>query len=440
MNKRIRSGLLAFLTVTLMAATQAEELRLTVDMENSLLAAGAKQVTYIKVGLEGFEWKNDAARPPLNMALVLDRSGSMDGPKLERAKDAAKMAVGFLNHRDILSIVTYDSGVDVILPSTRVTDKASILRRIDRIESGGNTALFAGVSKGAAELRKFLERDRVNRVILLSDGLANVGPDSTGALVDLGSSLRREGISVTTIGLGSGYNEDLMAGLAQSSDGNHAFVQEPGDLARIFNLEFKDAFEVVAQDVELIISCAPGVKPLRLLNREGEIRNREIRINLNNVYSKQDRYILIEVELPALALGDKLQVAQVEAKYLNMLSAKRASVQGQATASVSSDKVAIAASRNREVVEKVAVQKSVLANEAAVELKDKGEAAQAQSLLSQTASELEALAKEIGSALLDDYSEQNKADAEEIMDEANWGTKRKSMRSEQYGSKNQQRY
>jgi len=418
----------------------AAELQLSVDMEHPVLRAGPRQTTFLKVGLTGFEWKKDAERPPLNVALVLDRSGSMDGEKLERAKDAAKMAVGFLSTRDVLSIVTYESEVDVLLPATRVTDRRRIMRVIDGIESDGNTALFAGVSKGAHELRKFLDRGRVNRVILLSDGLANVGPDSTDDLVDLGSALRREGISVTTIGLGLDYNEDLMSGLAQASDGNHAFVREPADLARIFDLEFKDAFEVVAKDVELIITCSPGIRPIRILNREGDIDGNEIRLNLNNVYSLQDRYFLIEVEMPAMRDGQSLSVADVRARYLNMLSSKSIEVSGRAQARASENDKTVLANRNKDVVEKVAVQKSVLANQEAVKLRDKGQSKEAKALLQSTAAELEGLADDLNSPALRAESAQNTADAADIESDGAWQEKRKSMVDEQYSTKNQQRY
>lgn len=418
----------------------AAELKLSVDMEHPVLRAGPRQVTYLKVGLTGFEWKTSTDRPPLNVALVLDRSGSMEGEKLERAKDAAKMAVGFLSPRDILSIVTYESEVDVLLPATRVTDKRRIMRAIDGIESDGNTALFAGVSKGAHELRKFIDRGRVNRVILLSDGLANVGPDSTDDLVDLGGALRREGISVTTIGLGLDYNEDLMSGLAQASDGNHAFAREPADLSRIFDLEFKDAFEVVAKDVELVITCAPGIKPIRVLNREGDVDGNVIRLDLNNVYSLQDRYFLIEVEVPAMRDGQSISVATVRARYLNMLSSKNDEVAGAVLARASESDSAVLANRNKDVVEKVAVQKSVLANKQAVLLRDKGQSKEAKALLETTAAELDDLAKDLDSPALRAESAQSAADAAGIENESDWQEKRKSMVDEQYATKNQQRY
>src|SRR4029450_1790476 len=90
---------------------------------------------------------------------------------------------------------------------------------------------------GAAAVRKFLDRQRVNRIILLSDGQANVGPSSPGDLGNLGASLIKEGISVTTLGLGLDYNEDLMTQLARRSDGNHYFIENSSDLARRFGYE-----------------------------------------------------------------------------------------------------------------------------------------------------------------------------------------------------------
>ena len=99
------------------------------------------------------------------------------------------------------------------MPATKVSDKKTIFRAIRQIRADGSTALFGGVSKGAKEIRKFLSHKRVNRMVLLSDGLANVGPQSPSELGDLGSSLIEDGISVTTIGLGLGYNEDLMTKL-----------------------------------------------------------------------------------------------------------------------------------------------------------------------------------------------------------------------------------
>ncbi len=249
----------------------ASQVKLDVSLGNPTLIAGRKQTTYLKVGLTGFEMSGKAKRTPANIALVIDRSGSMQGEKIQQAKEAARMAVDRLNGDDIVSVIVYDDTVNVLVPATKASDRSTILAGIERIKAGGSTALFAGVSKGAAEVRKFLSRERVNRIILLSDGLANVGPDTPGALGDLGSSLSKEGISVTTLGLGLGYNEDLMMQLAQRSDGNHAFVEHPRDLVKIFNYEFGDVLSVVAQEVLVTIECGEGIRPVKVLGRRADI-------------------------------------------------------------------------------------------------------------------------------------------------------------------------
>ena len=98
---------------------------------------------------------------------------------------------------------------------------------------------------------------------------------------------------MTTIGLGLGYNEDLMARLAQSSEGNHAFAEGAEDLARIFNLEFGDLFAVTAQDIQLEISCAPGVRPIRVLGREALVSGQKITARLGHLAGVQERFDVI---------------------------------------------------------------------------------------------------------------------------------------------------
>ena len=225
--------------VTGSAQAASDQLTLDVSCSNKLLKAGEKQNTWIRVGLQGFKLESDKKRPGVNLAIVLDKSGSMQGEKIKRAREAAIDAISLLQADDIVSIITYDSTVNVLVPATKLTDKADVIAKINSIRPSGNTALFAGVSKGAAEVRKFLDRERVNRVILLSDGLANVGPSSPGELGNLGKSLVKENITVSTLGLGLGYNEDLMVQLANTSGGNHLFIEDAAELADMFQVSLQ---------------------------------------------------------------------------------------------------------------------------------------------------------------------------------------------------------
>ncbi len=290
--------------------------------------------TYLKVGLTGTEQPtaDKTSRPPVNVAIVLDRSGSMQGPKLENAKLAAKEALQHLGADDIVSIVTFDSQVDVVVPATKLTDRDQVMKAIDTITARGNTALFGGVSKGAEELRKFKNPRQVNRVILLSDGQANVGPSTPDELGRLGTSFSKEGITVTTLGLGLDYNESLMAQLASASDGNHAFINNPGELAEVFNRELGDVLSVVAQDLRITIRCPENVRPVRVLGREANIHGGTVEVAMNQLRARQDKYALLEVELPAGPVETDQLVGEVEVSYRANTADKASVVQTRSVA------------------------------------------------------------------------------------------------------------
>jgi Ca-activated chloride channel family protein len=296
----------------------AGQAQLTVAVGQPLLPADKKNVTYLKVGLTGFTLTGREERAPANVALVLDKSGSMSGEKLQHAKDAALAALDRLGSNDIVSIIVYDTTVSVLVPATKFTDREAVRAKIRSIEADGTTALFAGVSKAAEEIRKFSDHERANRIILLSDGQANVGPSLPSDLGDLGHSLRKEGIAVSTIGLGLDYNEDLMCQLARRSDGNHCFVRDSSELEKIFAAEFGDVAAVVAQELSVKIHCADGIRPVRLLGRDGEITGQNVYVQLSQLCSRQEKFVVLEVEVPATDAGKSREVATVSATYANM--------------------------------------------------------------------------------------------------------------------------
>jgi len=417
---------------------QASRATLNVSVARPVLAAGTAQTTYFKVGLTGAKITT-GNRPAANIAIVLDRSGSMQGEKLRRAKQAAIMAIERLGPQDIVSVIAYDDQIRVLVPATRVSDRDAIARAIEALEAGGSTALFAGVSKGASEVRKFLSGDRVNRVILLSDGLANVGPDSPVELGALGASLAKEGVSVTTIGLGLGYNEDLMTKLASRSDGNHAFVEHPRDLARIFEYELGDVLSVVAQDVVITIHCPVGVRPVRVLGRDSEIVGNRIVLHLNQLYAEHEKYVLVEVEVKPSEAGQRRGIAKVEAVYANMATSKKDRLVASASASFSENVSEIEASENADVmiavVEQIATEKSQIA----LVLRDEGKVKEAQKMLEQNQAYVQFNADQYDSKLLQELAVTNEEDSKKLEDK-DWSTTRKTMRETQTKSRGQRRW
>ncbi|MGD9141961.1 MAG: VWA domain-containing protein, partial [bacterium] len=205
------------------------------EVDKPVVLAGSDERVVIKVGLKGLTMPVMPDRLPLNLAIVLDRSGSMRHyDKMENARLGAIEIIERLSEEDIISLIVYSDRPQVIVPAQPVRDKQALIEIVSGIYAGGSTALYGGVAYGAGQVRRNMSWEYVNRVILLSDGLANVGPSSTGALASLGRQLESEGITVTTIGVGLDYNEDLMTALAAESGGNAYFASTGRELPTIF--------------------------------------------------------------------------------------------------------------------------------------------------------------------------------------------------------------
>ncbi len=405
----------------------AAQVKLDVSMAQPTLMAEKKQTTFVKVGLTGFKMSSKADRTPVNVSFVLDKSGSMSGTKIAKAKEAATWAVRRLDREDIVSVVVYDSTVNVLVPATKLTDKDAVCRKISEIKSDGSTALFAGVSKGAAELRKFIDRNRVNRVVLLSDGLANVGPQSPSELGELGSALIEEGISVSTMGLGLGYNEDLMVQLAQRSDGNHFFIERAEDLAKVFNFEFDDVLSVVAQEVAITIRVSPEVRPVRVLGREAEINGQQVIVQMNQLYQEQEKYVILEVELPAVKAGQTRQIAEVDVTYANMQTKTTDRLSSTVSVNFDLSEEVVEAKTNAAVMAECVLQIANDQNKLATALRDKGDVEGARKVLQDNAGYLTRNADKYGSEKLRQRAADNEGQSR-LLDEEEWAASRKNMR------------
>jgi Ca-activated chloride channel family protein len=367
--------------------------RLSIDVDRRVLPAGSTERAVVKIGLDCLRLPPRGARPPVNLALVIDRSGSMGGDKIARAREAALDLVRRLGPDDVISIIAYDTRVETLVSAQRVGSAHGLEAAIRGIEAEGSTALYGGVTRGAAEVRRFIEDSRyVNRVILLSDGLANVGPSSPEELGRLGHSLMKEGISVTTIGLGLGYNEDLMARLASRSDGNTYFVENSRDLPDIFNREIGDVLNVIARRVVIEIDFPAGVRPVNFVGRDGVIRGQKAELTLNQLYGGQEKFALIEVEVSPEMAGAEREIARARVNYEDALTARSASVTAQRNVSFSGERQAVVASADHQVQADYAANVLAVAKDEAIALVDSGKKNEAAALLRQRSAEL----KEIG--------------------------------------------
>jgi Ca-activated chloride channel family protein len=374
---------------TLARESSSEPVRLRVDVDRSVLPAETTENAVIKIGLDGIRPSRHAMRPPVNIALVIDRSGSMSGDKIVKAREAALEAVRRLSPDDIVALVVYDTNVQTLVPAQRVGDGRRLERAISGIEVGGNTALHGGVTRGAAEVRRHMEDRRfVNRVILLSDGLANVGPSSPEELGRLGASLVKEGISVTTIGLGLGFNEDLMTRLAQRSDGNTYFVEHSNDLPRIFAAELGDVLNVVARRIIIEIEFPAGVRPMKFIGRDGMIRGQRAEFSLNQLYGGQEKFALVEVEVAPSKSGAEIEIARAKVSYEDAINQRAATLTAKRSVQFSTSRTAVVASADHQVQADYAANALAVAKDEAVALVDSNRRVEAAAVLRQKAREL----------------------------------------------------
>jgi Ca-activated chloride channel family protein len=431
--------MLASLTVLPNRLQAAESVQLRVELDRGVLPVDEKETAVVKISLDGLRVVRPEARPPVNVALVIDRSGSMDGEKIVQARAAAIEAVRRLSGKDIVSVVAFNSGVETLVPATRVDARRDIERIIGRIRANGGTALHGGVVAGAAQIREYLAKPGyTHRVILLSDGQANIGPSSANELGQLGVKLVREGISVSTIGLGLGYDEDLMTRLALKSDGNTYFAKNAAALPEIFNTELGDVLSVVARNVNIIIQFPDGVRPLRFLGREGNIKGQRAELRVNQLYGGQEKFALIEIEIPVAKDQESRELATASITFEDAVTQEKRAQKAAVSARFSANKADVIQSANHKVQADYAEALIVTAQDEAITLADEGKQKDAAERLRATTSTVQKLGETYGNERASAIAQENAALSKRIEEEGIDNSERKQMRTKNAQSLNQQ--
>lgn len=255
---------------------------------------------YLYINIQSGRPDSGIRRIPLNVSLVLDRSGSMMGDKIAYAKRAAKFLVDQLGKDDYLSIVNYDDQVEVTSPSQAVKNKEALKHSLDRIFDRGSTNLSGGMLEGFSQVKTTRKDGYVNRVLLLTDGLANEGivePAELKRLVE--KKYREEGIALSTFGLGADYNEDLLTMLAESGRANYYFIDSADKIPQLFAKELKGLLSVVAQNAMVQISLPPGIKCEKVYGYPYDVKNGQVQVRFNDINANDEKAILLKLRSAA---------------------------------------------------------------------------------------------------------------------------------------------
>jgi Ca-activated chloride channel family protein len=228
-------------------------MNVSVRTDRRLILSSGPSQRHVLVRITAPEAPRTRERAPIHVAFVLDRSGSMAGPKLRLAATALERALGLLDDRDRFSVVIYDNEVEVLHPSTEAIAEArrEAIRRVRAVESRGCTNLCGGWLRGAEQVAAHLTQNGTGLCLLLTDGLANEGVTDPDVLRDHARELRRRGVATTTFGVGADFDETLLQALAREGGGNFYFLERPEQIPDLLASELGEVLETVARDVAI---------------------------------------------------------------------------------------------------------------------------------------------------------------------------------------------
>jgi len=295
-------------------------LSLTAECDRRLVAvevSSQRTVEWIAVASEAA--RHDTSRAPLNLALIIDRSGSMQGDKLRYVQQAACHLLDMLDERDRIAVVAYDDQITLIAPSQLISAHAreELKRKINELRPGGWTDLAGGWLEGCREVADRLTAEGIHRALLLTDGLANRGITDIEELAHHARELRQRGIATSTFGVGLDFNERLLEALAEQGGGHFYYIERPDQIPDVFRRELGELLTVVAREAFLSITIPNGVAVELLGDLPHERAGQRLRIFLGDLCAGERRALYTKVLTPPDVSGTSI-VLRAELGYADL--------------------------------------------------------------------------------------------------------------------------
>jgi Ca-activated chloride channel family protein len=268
----------------------------------SLVLLDEPQLIYTLIEMVPSQSGVDSKSPPLNVCLVLDRSTSMQGARLDVVKETAIKLVQQLKPKDLLTIVSFSDYAEVLIPSGLQTDKRSAENRIRQLQASGGTEIFRGLEAGYREIRKNLRPSTINHLILITDGRTYGDEEDC---IELATNSASIGIGLSGLGIGSEWNDVFLDTLANRTGGSSTYVSGSEDIAEFFNKKVHALSEVFAEGVTLDVETSSGVEIRYIFRLEPETASLETKlpIHLGNIQNDASLKVLLELLIPEMPPG-----------------------------------------------------------------------------------------------------------------------------------------
>lgn len=286
-----------------------ELVALSVVGANSGVLADKPSELVVRVRLAG-KPRAPGKRPPVNLALVVDTSGSMEGPPIEAARAASLALLDALSVGDHLALVTFHSSTEVRVPSTVLTKESveHVRAAIGRIKASGTTDLAGGLAAGLREVQKSLDPQGVNRVVLLGDGV----PNDPSPLESIAQSAGAQHVSITALGLGLDYDETVMSQLALRSGGKYHFIQESSKVAQVFTDEVLRLSQVSGRGLVLTLSPGPQVVIKDVIGLPAQRSGLKASVLLGDLGEGASRDVFVRLTVPPRRAGASVELLDAE--------------------------------------------------------------------------------------------------------------------------------
>lgn len=364
---------------------------LNIQTDRRLVREAGQSTRFALLSFTAPDATRAASRPPLNVAFVVDRSGSMGGSKIALAREAVIQALRMLRDPDWFSIVAYDHEIDVLVPSTQASPEAlrNASSRVNELQARGNTDLSGGWLKGCEQIAELPGAGRTTRCLLLSDGLANAGIVDREELAGHSRALGERGIKTSCLGIGNDYDERLLEAIATSSGGHSYDVETAVQIPDILTSELGEALEIVARDVVVTIRPGTGMA-VTTLNKYPLLKNADgsLALQLGDLSARQDVSLVFRIEFPAGSAKATLAAAFRVSDAAGALTAPETDIVWTFAAQEAND----AQPRNRTVDHAVAQLYAAAAKAEALEMNRNGRYDQSGKWLERTARKIEAYA------------------------------------------------